>query len=305
MRHYPTTTLAGLLLIGLLYGAAEGAHKLRVVTTIPDLKALVEDIGGDQVDVESLARGTQNVHEVEIRPSLMVRLRRADVLFENGLELDAWADVAVQGANNAKIVRGAQGRVDVSRGIPVLDVPSARVDRSMGDVHPLGNPHYSLNPGLAPVVTQNIVEGLVRVAPELRVTFEKNREAFLARLEGAMVRWRKLFEPLKGAKVVVYHPDYIYFLTRFGLVQVGTLEDRPGIPPSAQHLAQLVRRMRDERVKVILVQPWNDLKLAQRVADEAAAKVVVIPTMVGGVKGVDTYIGTIDHNVDALVQALR
>jgi zinc/manganese transport system substrate-binding protein len=235
----------------------------------------------------------------------MIRLRRADLFFENGLELDAWSDVAVQGANNPKIVRGAPGRVDVSRGVQVLEVPTARVDRSMGDVHPLGNPHYSLDPGLAPIVTQNIVDGLVRVAPEVRSTFEKNREAFLARLEEVMVRWTKVLEPVKGAKVVVYHPDYIYFLTRFGLVQVGMLEDRPGIPPSPQHLAQLIRHMKDERVRVILVQPWNDLKLAQRVAEEAGAKVIVIPTMVGGVKGADTYIGTIDHNVNALAQALR
>jgi len=300
-----SSLVAVLIVLALSVPGAEGAHKLRVVTTIPDLKALVEEVGGDLVDVESLARGTQNAHEVEVRPSLMLRLRRADLFFENGLELDAWSDVAVQGANNPKIVRGAPGRVDVSRGVQVLEVPSARVDRSMGDVHPLGNPHYSLDPGLAPIVTQNIVDGLVRVAPELRATFEKNRAAFLARLEEAMVRWTKTLEPVRGAKVVVYHPDYIYFLTRFGIVQAGMVEDRPGIPPSPQHLAQLIRQMKDERIKVILVQPWNDLKLAQRVAEEAGARSVVIPTMVGGVKGAETYIGAIDYNVTALAQALR
>jgi len=149
--RYPASALAGVLLLGLLLTGAEGAHKLRVVTTIPDLKTLVEEVGG-----------------------------RADLFFENGLELDAWSDVAVQGANNPKIVRGAPGRVDVSRGVQVLEVPTARVDRSMGDVHPLGNPHYSLDPGQAPIVTQNIVE--------------RNREAFLARLEEAMVRWTKVLE---------------------------------------------------------------------------------------------------------------
>ena len=297
--------LSGFIVLGLSLSDAEGSHKLRVVTTIPDLKALVEEVGGDQVDVGSLARGNQNAHEVEVRPSLMLRLRRADLFFENGLELDAWSDVAVQGANNPKIVRGAPGRLDASRGVQVLEVPSARVDRSMGDVHPLGNPHYTLDPGLAPIITQNIVDGLSRVAPELHATFEKNRATFLARLEDAMVRWTKILEPVRGSRVVVYHPDYIYFLTRFGIVQAGMLEDRPGIPPSPQHLAQLIRQMKDERVKVILVQPWNDLKLAQRVAEEAGARAVVIPTMVGGAKGVDTYIGTIEHNVTALAQALR
>ncbi len=306
MRFRASVAALGvLILLGLLLGDAHGAHKLRVVTTIPDFKALLEEIGGDQVDVESLARGSQNAHEVEIRPSLMLRLRRADLFIKNGLELDAWSDIAVQGANNPKIVRGAPGRVDASRGIQVLEVPSTRVDRSMGDVHPLGNPHYALDPGLAPIVTQNILDGLIRVAPELRETFEKNRRVFLARVEEALARWTTTLEPVKGAKVVVYHPDYIYLLTRFGLVQVGMLEDRPGIPPSPQHLAQLIRQMKDERVRVVLVQPWNDLKLAQRVAEEAGAKSIVVPTMVGGVKGVDSYIGTIDYNVTALAQALR
>ena len=305
MRRAIPILLALCALIGPLVLAVSAADKIRVVTTIPDLKALTQEVGGKLVDVESLARGTQNAHELEVRPSLMLKLRRADVLIENGLELDSWAEVAVQGANNSKIVRGAPGRVDVSRGIQVLDVPGTRVDRSMGDVHPLGNPHYSLDPGQAPIVTQNIVDGLVRVAPELRATFEKNREAFLARLEEAMVRWTKVLEPVKGAKVVVYHPDYIYFLTRFGLGQVGMLEDRPGIPASPAHLTRVIRQMKEERIKVIIVEPWNDLKLATRVADEAGARAIVLASMVGGVKGADSYIAAIDHNVNALAQALR
>ncbi len=279
--------------------------KLRVVTTIPDLKALAEAVGGDLVEVDTLARGTQNAHELEIRPSLLVKLRRADVLIENGLELDAWADVAVEGANNPKVVRGASGRIDVSRGIPVLDVPGTRVDRSMGDVHPRGNPHYSLDPGMAPIITQNIVDGLARAAPEHRAAFEANRRAFLARLDDAMQRWTKTLEPFRGAKVVVYHPQWIYIVTRFGLVQVGTLEDRPGIPASPGHLARIIQQMKAEGVKVIIVEPWNDQKLAARVAEEAGAKAVVLASMVGGVKGADTYIGALDYNVNALAQALR
>src|SRR6266850_6885083 len=200
MRHALVTLVTALAVIGPLLPAASAADKIRVVTTIPDLKALTDEVGGDLVDVESLARGTQNAHELEIRPSLMLKLRRADILIENGLELDSWADVAVEGANNPKIARGAPGRVDVSRGIQVLDVPSTRVDRSMGDVHPLGNPHYSLDPGMAPIITENIVDGLARFAPEQRATFEKNRQAFLARLDEAMARWTKAMEPLKDRK---------------------------------------------------------------------------------------------------------
>src|SRR6185295_2605743 len=154
---------------------AQAARKLRVVATIPDLKSLTEAVGGDLVEVESLTRGTQNFHEAEVRPSMMLKLRRADAVVENGLDLDAWADTAIEGSNNPEIIRGGRGRIEVSRGIEV------------GDVHPRGNPHFSLDPGLAPAITQNIVDGLARVAPESRAAFEKNRAAFLAQLQQRMV----------------------------------------------------------------------------------------------------------------------
>jgi zinc/manganese transport system substrate-binding protein len=236
---------------------------------------------------------------------MMLKLRRADLLVENGVELDAWVDVAVQGANNATIVRGGRGRVEIARGVPLLDVPTTRVDRSMGDVHPLGNPHFSLDPGLAPVITQNILEGLLRVAPQHRAAFERNRAAFLGRVDEQMTRWTRLMEPVKGAKVVVFHPIYVYLLTRFGLTQAGALEDRPGIPPSPQHLANVIRQMKEEGIKAILVEPWNDVKLANRVAEEAGAKAYVMASSVGAVKGADNYIAAIEYNVTTLAKALR
>ena len=286
-------------------GTVEAADKVRVVATISDLKSLTEAVGGDLVDVEALTRGTQNFHEAEVRPSMMLKLRKADLLVENGVDLDAWVEVAVQSANNANIVRGGRGRVEISRGILLLEVPSVRVDRSMGDVHPLGNPHFSLDPGLAPAITQNIVDGLVRVAPQHRASFERNRAAFLARVDEQMARWTKLMEPVKGAKVVVFHPVYIYLLTRFGLTQAGALEDRPGIPPSPQHLVNVIRQMKEEGIKAILVEPWNDVKLANRVAEEAGAKAYVMASAVGAVKGADNYIAAIDYNVTTLAKALR
>ncbi|MGH7341422.1 MAG: metal ABC transporter substrate-binding protein [Candidatus Rokuibacteriota bacterium] len=295
--------LVSTLGLGLL--SAHGADKIRVVTTIPDLKALAEAVGGNLVEVDTLARGNQNFHEAEVRPSMMLKLRRADALVENGLELDAWVDVAVHGANNPKILRGAPGRITASLNIPPLDVPSGRVDRSMGDVHPGGNPHVTLDPGLAPIITQNIADGLARVAGEHRETFARNRQAFLGRLEPELARWLKTMEPVKGAKVIAYHPVFTYFVKRFGLVQAGALEDRPGIPPSPQHLVRLIRQMKDEKVKVILVEPWNDVKLATRVAEEAGARAVVMATSVGAVKGADTYIAAVDHNVRTLAEALR
>src|SRR5213592_1450336 len=305
MRRLMLIVGATLVALSLLLPSAQAAKKLRVVATIPDLKALSEAVGGDLVEVDALTRGTQNFHEAEVRPSMMLKLRRADALIENGAELDMWADVAVLGANNPNIVRGAAGRIEISRGIPLLEVPSTRVDRSMGDVHPLGNPHFSLDPGLAPIITQNILDGLVRIAPQHRAAFEKNRAAFLAKVDEQMARWTKAMEPMRGAKVVAYHPSFIYFVTRFGLTQVGTVEDRPGIPPSPQHLVNLIHQMREDRVKAILVEPWNDIKLATRVAEEAGAKALVMASAVGAVKGADNYLAAIDYNVTALVNALR
>jgi zinc/manganese transport system substrate-binding protein len=294
-----------LAVVGPVIPGVQAARKLRVVATIPDLKSLTEAVGGDLVEVDSLTRGTQNFHEAEVRPSMMLKLRRADAVIENGLDLDAWADVAIEGSNNPNIIRGGRGRIEISRGIEVLEVPTSRVDRSMGDVHPRGNPHFSLDPGLAGVITQNILDGLARIAPESRAAFEQNRKAFLTQLEQHMTRWTKVMEPVRGAKVVVYHPDFIYFLTRFGLVQLGTIEDRPGIPPSPQHLVNLIRQMKEERVKMVLVEPWNDVKLANRIAEEAGAKAFVMATAVGAVKGADNYIAAIDYNIATLAKALR
>ena len=305
MRRLALLLVLALAAASVLAPPAVAARKLKVVATIPDLKSLTEAVGGDLVEVESLTRGTQNFHEAEVRPSMMLKLRRADAVVENGLDLDAWADVAIEGANNPNIIRGGRGRIEISRDVEVLEVPSARVDRSMGDVHPRGNPHFSLDPGLAPVITQNIVDGLARVAPEQRAVFEDNRKKFLAQLETRMAEWVRTMEPVRGSKVIVFHPDFIYFLTRFGLLQAGVVEDRPGIPPSPQHLVNLIRQMKEEKIKVVLVEPWNDVKLANRVAEEAGAKAFVMATAVGAVKGADNYIAAIDYNIVTLAKALR
>jgi len=275
------------------------------VATTTDLKALTEAVGGDLVEVDALARGNQNPHDLEVRPSLMVKVRRADVIVMNGLELDQWAEVVIQGANNPKVNPGAPGRVDASEGILVLEVPKTRVDRSMGDVHPMGNPHYTADPGMAPAVTANILNGLARVAPESRAAFERNRAAFLARLEQAQARWTEVLAPVKGARVVVDHNLWAYFLTRFGLVQAASVEERPGIPATPTHLAKLIELIKGERIKVIMTVPWGDRKLAERVGQEGGAKVVLMAPAVGGVKGADGYIETVDYNVKTLAQALK
>jgi zinc/manganese transport system substrate-binding protein len=235
----------------------------------------------------------------------MVKVRRADVLITNGLELDQWAEVVVQGANNPKVIPGAPGRVDASQGILVLEVPTGRVDRSMGDVHPVGNPHYTLDPGMAAAITANILVGLSRAAPQHRAAFERNRKEFLGRLDEAMARWTTMLGPFKGTRVIVDHNMWLYFLTRFGLTQAGSIEERPGIPPTPGHLTKLIAAMKDERITVVLTAPWSDQKLAERVAQDAGAKVVLMASGVGAVKGADTYLDTIDYNVKAVVQGLR
>ena len=305
MRRSIRSVIGVLLALGLLAAAGEARAKIRVVASTPELKSLSEAVGGELVDVDALARSNQNFHDVEVRPSLMVKLRRADVLITNGLELDFWADALVQGSNNPKLLPGGIGRVDASRGVQVLEVPAGRIDRSLGDVHPQGNPHYTHDPATAGVVTANILEGLARAAPEHRTVFGQRRQAFLAGLDTAQARWLKRLEPLRGAKVVVNHNSWIYFLSRFGLTQIGTVEDRPGIPPSPTHLANLIRQMKEARVKALILEPWGDRKLAERLAADAGARVVVLAHTVGALKGTESYLDMLEHNVNSLVEALR
>ena len=306
MRRLLAITLAAAAAWGVLGApAAPAADKLRLVTTTTDLKALTEVVTGDLAEVDAMARANQNPHDLEVRPSLMVKIRRADAMIVNGLELDGWADVVAQGANNPNVIPGAPGRIDASRGLLVLEVPKSRVDRSMGDVHPSGNPHYTLDPGMAPAVTQNILEGLARVAPQHRAAFERNRRQFLARVEEAMGRWNRMLAPYKGSPVVVNHALWIYLLTRFGLVQVGTVEERPGIPATANHIVKLVNLMKEDRVKAIIAEPWSDFKLVQRIAQEAGAQAAILAATVGSVKGTDTFLEAVDFNVKTLAQVLK
>jgi ABC-type Zn uptake system ZnuABC Zn-binding protein ZnuA len=305
MRRHLTLAIA-LLGAWLALGASVAhADKLRIVTTTTDLKALTEAVTGELAEVDAMARANQNPHDLEVRPSLMVKVRRADAMIINGLELDDWADVVARGSNNPNVIPGAQGRIDASEGILVLEVPKTRVDRSMGDVHPVGNPHYSLDPGLAPQITDTILTRLARIAPQHRAAFEQNRKQFLARLDEAMGRWTKLLEPYRGAPVVVNHTQWIYLLTRFGLIQIGTIEERPGIPATAPHLVKLINLMKERQVKAVIAEPWSDFKLVQRVAQEAGANAAILAAGVGAVKGTDSYFDAVDFDVRTLAQLLK
>jgi zinc/manganese transport system substrate-binding protein len=274
------------------------------VASITDLKALTEAVGGDLVDVDSLARGSQNAHDIELRPSLMVKLRRADLVVRNGLGLDFWLDQLLVGSQNARIMPGAPGYVDASRGVPIRAV-TGPVDRSRGDVHPEGDPHYTLDPANARPITANIVEGLRRVAPQHGPASDARRAEFLKRLDAAVARWQKTLEPFRGVKVVTYHETFTYLLQRLGLELAGTIEDRPGIPPSPGHIAGLIRSMKEQKIKVVIAEPYADRKTVELVARDGGALVLPLPSSVGGVKGVETYLDLFEHSVKALAEALR
>ncbi|MFQ5881761.1 MAG: metal ABC transporter substrate-binding protein [Candidatus Methylomirabilales bacterium] len=289
----------------LLWAGHAQAGKIRVVTTTTDLKALVEAVGGEQVQAVSLTKGYQDLHNVAIKPSYIRKLFRADLFVRVGLDQDFWGDSLLDASRNSRIARGASGYVDASRGVPLLEVPSAPVTRAAGDIHIFGNPHYWLDPESARIITRNILAGLERVAPEQAGTFRQNRNRFLTDLNGAMTKWLKQIEPYRGTKVVTYHRTWSYFARRFGLEVIGNVEPKPGVPPSAAHLKKLMGKMKDEKVRLILMTPYFDLKTPKFIAQEVGAKVLVLPSSVQGVSGVRTYLDLFDHIIESIVQALQ
>ena len=293
-------------LLGLFLWVGDAqAGKIRVVTTSTDLKALVKAVGGEDVEVVSLTKGYQDLHNVTIKPSHIRKLFRADLFVRVGLDLDFWADRLLDNSRNPQIALGAPGYVDASRGVPLLEVPTAPVSRAAGDIHIFGNPHYWLDPENAKTITRNILAGLERVAPEQSGTFRKNRKQFLADLDNAMNTWRKRIEPYRGTKVVTYHRTWSYFARRFGLDVVGYVEPKPGVPPSAAHLRGLIERMKDDNVRLIILPPYFGRKMAQFLAQEGGAKVLVFPPSVEGVSDIRTYFDLFDYIVKSLVEAIQ
>ena len=303
-----TLVVLGVLALGVA-GTGSALHaadsKLRVVATLPDLFILTRAVAGELATIDVIARFGQNPHDMEVRPSHILLVRRADVLVRNGLEEDAWIDVMVHGAANPKVLRGSPNVVEASQGITVLKALTGRVDRSMGDVHPSGSPHYTLDPDNAALVTANIAAGLTRALPEQARTFEGNRQAFLEKVAEADRRWKTVLAPFRGAGLVSYHDSWPYFYRAFGFVEAGVIEDRPGVPPSPQHLASLIRAMREQKVKAILHESWYPTDVTSRIARETGAKMVVVAQSPGAVKGTEDYIAHLDHLVGALAAALR
>lgn len=294
----------GLWFLALPFGGFAFAAKLKVVTTTTDLRALAEAVGGDRVEVESLLRGYQDPHSVEIKPSYLLKLKRADLFIRIGLDLDLWADSLLEGARNGRILKGGPGYLDTSVGIEVLEVPTGRVDRSLGDIHILGNPHYWLDPENGKRIAAAILGALSRLAPQDAPAFQRNYAAFVKQLDEAMARWQRQMEPYRGVKLVTYHKSWPYFARRFSLVVAGFVEPKPGVPPSPSDLASLIRRMKEEGVKLIVMEPYQSEAVPRRIAQETGATIVVLPPSVGGEPGVDTYMALFDRIIEKLTKAI-
>lgn len=285
-----------LLTLALLGPSAHA--KLNVVATLPDFGAIAKEIGGDKVEVTSIAKGTEDPHFVDARPSFIRVLNRADVLLEGGAELElGWLPPLVAGARNSRVLGDAPGHVVMSQGIRLLDVPTGPVDRSMGDVHPSGNPHYWLDPENGKTMAGTIAAAFSKVDPANATTYQSNLQKFTQRLEAKLKDWSKAMEPLRGTRVITYHKSYDYFLQRFGLELVTTIEPKPGIEPSATHINSLIPQARDKGVKVVLIEPNRSRRTPEYLAERIGAKVLVLPGMVGGHEKVPDYFSLFDYYI--------
>ena len=298
--------LSIVMFAGVLFGFQTqiGAQQIRVITTTPELADITKQIGKELVDVESLTRGVEFMHAVPVKPSFVPKLNRADILVEMGLDLEiSWLPALMEVANNSKISPGQTGNIDCSVGINVLEVPRT-VDRSEGDVHPKGNPHYNLDPLSGRIIARNIANGLSRNYPQHKAVFEKNVNAYLAELDKAIVRWQEMAAPLKGIKIVTYHVEWSYFANRFGLQQVGMIEIKPGIEPTPNHLVSLVQHMKQEKSQVIIYGAQSD-RFPRQLASQTGASVVRLQSIAGGSAETDTFLKFIDYNVRSLLAAVK
>jgi len=292
------------LLLTLIISDQAEAKKLSVVCTTSDLAALVREVGGDRVGVESIAKGYQDPHFVEAKPSFLLMLRRADLVVTVGLQLEiGWLPPLLTQCGNPKIQPGAAGYLEASQFAEILDIPTGPVSRAAGDVHPLGNPHYWLDPANGRRMAKGISERLGQLDSVNASYFAERFKDFDQRLATAEQRWDTSMKPYRGRKVVTYHNSVPNFARRFGLNVIGYVEPRPGIPPSPRHTIELINLMKRENCRIIMVEPYFDLKTPNAVARDTGAKLVEYLPSVGGEKGVDDYIKLFDYNIDLLTKA--
>jgi ABC-type Zn uptake system ZnuABC Zn-binding protein ZnuA len=296
-----------ILFAGVLCAGAMPAHaaKIRIVATLTDLADLARNIGGDLVDVHSLATGVEDTHGVPMKPSFVPMMNRADLLFLVGFECEhAFLPALIEASKNPRIQRDRSGYVDCSKGIIPRDVPKS-TDHSAGDVHPYGNPHYMLDPVLAKTAIKNIYNALVEFAPQYQAEFTRNRDAYLAKLDAKIAEWEKEAKPLKGVKFVSYHEHWPYFAARFGMDYFGTIELRPGIDPTARHIEELIAAMKTEHVRIVVREPQFPEKVPKRIAEQTGATLITLPIMPGGVPNTETYIKMMEYIIHTMVKAVQ
>jgi ABC-type Zn uptake system ZnuABC Zn-binding protein ZnuA len=283
--------------------SARAAGKLQIMTATTDLASLAQEVGGDKVDVESIARGYQDPHFVDAKPSFLLKLKRADLLIVVGLELEiGWLPPLITQSTNPKIQVAAPGYFDASRFAKILEIPSGQVTRAEGDVHPLGNPHYWLDPENGLRIAKGISDKLSEMRPGDAAYFAQRYADFEQRLKQADQRWIQEMKPYEGRKIVTYHRSWPNFAEHFHLNVVGYVEPRPGIPPSPQHTVELIQQMKRENIKVIVVEPYFDLKTPNAIGRETGAQVLVLPPSVGGEKEITDYFKLFDYDIAKLKQ---
>jgi zinc/manganese transport system substrate-binding protein len=298
--------LLSIAALAVLATAPPARAAVNVMTATEDLADLTRQVGGDRAKVESIARGYQDPHFVEAKPSFILKLAKADLLVVVGRELEiGWLPPLIQQSRNAKVQVGADGYLDASLTAKILEIPTGQLTRAMGDVHPLGNPHYWLDPGNGRRIAKAIADKLSQMAPADAAYFASRYADFDKRLAEAEKRWDATMAPYKGLKVVTYHRSWPNFVDRFSLDVIGYVEPRPGIPPSPGHTIDLIGEMKRQNVKILMVEPYFDLKTPQSIGRETGAKVVVMPPSVGGEKEITDYISLFDYDLNLLVAAIK
>jgi zinc/manganese transport system substrate-binding protein len=293
-----------LIVFTLAAGTLRAASKLNVVTATEDLAAIAREVGGDHITVESIAKGYQDPHFVEPKPSFLLRLQKADLLVVVGLQLEiGWLPPLQTQSRNSKIQVGAKGYLDVSEFCKILEIPTGQITRAMGDVHPLGNPHYWLDPENGRLIAKGLAGKFAELQPADAAYFQQRYADFDKRLAGAEKGWEAKMAPYRGRKVITYHRSWPNFCDRFGLDVVDYVEPRPGIPPTPSHTLELINTMKSKNIKLILVEPYFDLRTPNSIARDTGGEVVQIMPSVGGVKEITNYFQLFDYDINLLVNA--
>jgi zinc/manganese transport system substrate-binding protein len=295
-----------MLALGFLSPTLAHAKKLNVMTSTTDMAALTQEVGGDKVNVDSIAKGYQDPHFVEAKPSFLLKLRQADLLISVGLQLEiGWLPPLITQSGNPRIQVGAGGYLDASQFAQILEIPQGTVTRAEGDVHPLGNPHYWLDPDNGRRIAKGIAGKLGDLDPGDAAYFQQRFQDFDKRLSAAEQKWDGEMKPYRGRKVVTYHRSFPNFAQHFGLDVIGYVEPRPGIPPTPSHTLELIQLMKRENAKVVLVEPYFDLKTPQSIGRATGAQVIVYLPSVGGEKQVTNYFELFDYDINLLTKAFQ